>query len=90
MSDHVDNKIEENFEKIRQKKCDTHNKYKASYCCINSLCVKNLSCFLCELCYKNHSKNHLNSQEIKSIGDLFSTKTLSQMKEKKLMKSHKI
>ena len=74
-------KVEENFEKIRQKQCDNHNKYKASYCCINPLCVKNSSCFLCELCYKNHSQNHINCQEIKSIGDLFSMKKLTQMKE---------
>ena len=31
-------KIEKNLEKIRQKKCDSHNKYQASYCCINPSC----------------------------------------------------
>ena len=76
-----ENKIEENFEKLRQKKCDNHNKYKASYCCINPLCIKNSASFLCELCYKNHDKNHLNCQEIKSVWDLFPMKRLSQMKE---------
>ena len=74
-------KIEENFEKLRQKKCDSHNKYKATYCCTNFSCIKNSTSFLCEFCYKNHSQNHLNCQEIKSVGDLFSMKRLTQMKE---------
>ena len=73
--------IENNLEKLRQRKCDSHNKYKASYFCTNSLCVTNSLCFLCQLCYKNHSKNHFINQEIKSIEDLFSTKALTQMKE---------
>ena len=73
--------IENNFEKLRQRKCDSHNKYKASYFCTNSLCVTNSLCFLCQLCYKNHSKNHLNYQKIMSIEDLFSVKALAQMKE---------
>ena len=74
-------KIEENLGKMRQKKCDNHNKYKASYCCINPFCIKTLSCFLCELCYKNHSQNHLNCLQIRPMDDLFSTKKLTQMKE---------
>ena len=51
-----DAKIEENLEKIRQERCDNHNKHQASYCCINPSCVKNSLCFLCELCYNNHDK----------------------------------
>ena len=74
-------KIEENLEKIRQKKCNSHNKYKASYFCINPSCVKNSTSFLCELCYNNHSKNHAQCQEIKFIDDLFSTKRFSQIIE---------
>ena len=74
-------KIEEKLEKIRQKKCDSHNKYKASHFCTNLSCVKNSTSFLCEFCYKNHSQNHINCQEIKSVGDLFSMKRFTQMKE---------
>ena len=73
--------IEENFEKLCQKKCNEHNKYKASYFCVNPLCVTNSSCFLCQFCYKNHSKTHLNYYEIKYIDEIFSTKGLTQMKE---------
>ena len=76
-----DMKIEDNLEKLRQRKCDSHNKYKASYLCTNPLCVTNSLCFLCQLCYKNHSKNHFINQEIKSIEDLFYTKALTRMKE---------
>ena len=74
-------KIEDNFEKLLPKKCDSHNKYKASYCCINPLCVKNSCCFICELCYNNHSKSHLNNKKIKSVADLFQMKRFNQMKE---------
>ena len=74
-------KIEKNLENLRQRKCDSHNKYKASYFCTNFSCVKNSTSFLCEICYKNHSRNHLNSQEIKSVWDLFPMKRLNQMKE---------
>ena len=73
-------KIEENFEKIRQKKCDSHNRYKASHFCTNISCVKNSTSFLCELCYRSHSKNHVISQEIKTIDEIFSTKRLTQIK----------
>ena len=76
-----DIKIEENFEKLLQRKCDTHNKYKASYCCINLLCVKNSCCFLCELCYSNHPQSHLNNKEIKTVDQIFSTKRFTQMKD---------
>ena len=76
-----DAKIQENLEKIRQKKCESHNKYQASHFCTNSTCVKNSTSFLCELCYNNHSKNHLNSKEIKTVDELFSTKRLTQIKE---------
>ena len=74
-------KIQENLEKIRQKKCDSHNKYQASHFCTNPSCIKNSTSFLCEFCYNNHSKNHLNRKEIKTIDELFSTKRLTQMKE---------
>ena len=79
----VDNelKIQENLEKIRHKKCDSHNKYQASHFCTNSSCVKNSTSFLCELCYNTHSNNHLNHKEIKYVDELFSTKILAQMKE---------
>ena len=84
-------KIEENLEKIRQKRCDSHNKYKAAYFCTNVSCIKNSTSFLCGLCYDNHSKNHLNNKEIKSIEDLFSTKRLSQIKEdSKIDSSHEV
>ena len=75
-------KIEENLEKLRQKKCDTHNKYKASHFCMNPLCINNSLSFLCELCYINHSKDHFNHKEIKYVDEIFfSTKRLTQMKE---------
>ena len=74
-------KIEENFEKLLQRKCDNHNKYKASYFCTNISCVKNSTNFLCELCYNNHSKSHLYHKEIKSVWDLFQMKRFNQMKE---------
>ena len=84
-----DLKIEENLEKIRQKRCDSHNKYKASHFCTNHLCIKNSTSFLCQFCYNNHSKNHKNNEEIQSVEDLFSTKRLTQMKEDcKLDSSH--
>ena len=76
-----DIKIEENFEKLLQRKCDGHNKYKASYFCTNLSCVKNSTSFLCELCYDNHPQNHCNHKEIKSVGDLFQMKRFNQMKE---------
>ena len=82
-------KIEENLEKIRQKRCDSHNKYKASHFCSNILCVKNSTSFLCQFCYNNHSINHLKYKEIHFVEDLFSTKSLTQMKEdSKLDSSH--
>ena len=74
-------KIEENFEKLRQRKCNSHNKYKACYFCTNFSCVQNSTSFLCELCYNDHPKNHFNNKEIKSVEDLFSMKRLIQMKE---------
>ena len=74
-------KIEANLEKIRQKKCDSHNRYKASYFCTNVSCVINSTSFLCELCYDNHSKNLPNHREIKAVDDLFSTKRLTQIKQ---------
>ena len=74
-------KIQENLVKIRHKKCDSHNKYQASYFCTNSSCVKNSTSFLCELCYKKHSKNHLNYQKIQYVDEIFSTKRLARMKE---------
>ena len=74
-------KIQENLEKIRQKRCDSHSKYKASHFCTNISCVKNSTSFLCELCLKNHSKNHFNCQEIKTVDEIFSTKRLTQIKE---------
>ena len=76
-----DIKIEENLEKIRQKRCDNHNKYEASHFCTNLSCVKNSTSFLCELCYNNHPKNHFNHKEIQSVGDLFQMKRFNQMKE---------
>ena len=76
-----DIKIEENLEKLRQKRCDSHSKYKASYFCTNFSCLKNSTSFLCEFCYNNHSTNHLKQKEIQSVEDLFSTKRLTQMKE---------
>ena len=76
-----DIKIEENFEKILQRKCDSHNKYKAFYFCTNLSCVKNSTSFLCELCYNNHPKSHFNHKEIQYLGDLFQIKRLKQMKE---------
>ena len=69
-------KIEENFEKILQKRCDNHNKYKASHFCTNILCVKNSTSFLCEFCSKNNSNTHRNYEEIQSFEDLFSIKRL--------------
>ena len=33
-------KIKEDLEKIRQKRCDNHNKYKASHFSTNLLCIK--------------------------------------------------
>ena len=75
-----DIKIEENLEKIRQKSCDSHKKYQASYFCTNIICVKNSCCFLCEFCYSNHPIDHFNHKEIQYIDDLFSTKRLTQMK----------
>ena len=84
-----DIKIQENLEKLRQRKCNSHNKYKASYFCTNALCVINSLCFLCQLCYKNHSKIHFIDQEMRPIDDLFSTKALVQRKEdSKLDSSH--
>ena len=74
-------KIQENFEKLRQKRCDSHNKYKASHFCTNISCITNSTGFLCELCYNNHSKDHPNHKEIKSVDDLFSMKRLTQIKE---------
>ena len=74
-------KLEENLEKICQKRCDSHNKYKATHFCTNFSCVKNSTSFLCELCYNNHSKNHLKHKEIKGVEDLFSLKRMSQIKE---------
>ena len=71
-----DIKIEKNFEKLLQRKCDSHTKYKASYFCTNHSCVKNSTSFLCKRCYNNHPKNHLNHKEIKSIRDLFQMKNL--------------
>ena len=79
----VNDEIErqENLEKIRQKKCDNHNKYQVSHFCTNPSCVQNSTSFLCELCYNNHSKNHLIHKKIKTVDELFSTKRLAQMKE---------
>ena len=77
----IDIKMEENFDKLLQRKCDGHNKYKASYFCINPLCVKNSTSFLCELCYNNHCKSHLKHKEIKTVDEIFSTKRFNQMKE---------
>ena len=51
-------KIEENLEKIRQKRCDSHNKYQVSHFCTNPSYLKNSTSFLCEFCYSNHYKNH--------------------------------
>ena len=76
-----DVKIEENLERIRQKRCDNHNKYKASYFCTNLSSLKNSTSFLCQFCYNNHSINHLKYKEIQSVEDLFSTKRLTQMKD---------
>ena len=83
-------KIQENLEKLRQKRCDSHNKYKASYFCTNISCVKNSASFLCDLCYRNHSKNHVTSQEIKTVDEIFSTKKLTQIKEDCKMDSSNI
>ena len=58
-----DIKIEQNFEKLRQKKCNNHDKQKASYFCTNVSCIQNSTSFLCKLCYNSHSKNHLNHKE---------------------------
>ena len=76
-----DIKIEENLEKIRQKRCDSHNKYKASHFCTNLSCIKDSISFLCEFCYNNHFINHFNNKEIKTVDEIFSTKRLTQMKE---------
>ena len=73
-------KIQENLKKIRQIKCASHNKNKASYFCTNASCVQNSTSFLCELCYDNHSKNHAQHHEIKYIDDIFSTNRFNQIK----------
>ena len=62
-----DIKIEENLEKLRQKNCDEHKKYKASHFCTNLSCVTNSMSFLCQFCYNKHSINHLNHKEIKYV-----------------------
>ena len=68
--------IEVNLEKLRQKRCNSHNKHKATYFCTNHSCVTNSKSFLCAFCYKNHYHSiHFSGGEKL----LFSTKRFIQI-----------
>ena len=48
---------------------------------MNLSCVKNSTSFLCELCYNNHSQNHINHKKIKYVDEIFLMRRFTQMKE---------
>ena len=72
-------RIIENLTKIWTMKCHSHNKFKAEHICINPACIKNLTCFLCELCVQNHNAYHKSKNLLKPLDHIFSTKLLNKV-----------
>ena len=79
-------KISLNMALISLTFCHFHKDVFAEYLCTHTDCINQSICFICELCFKTHSSDHLGQNNVVSTQILFSTRLLE--KAKVIVKTH--
>ena len=69
-----------NLARISETLCHFHKDLSAEYICTQADCINQNICFLCELCFDNHTSNHLHQKDIISTHSIFSTRLLKKTK----------